>query len=261
MGLSIHSLRKLKERAQPIVALTATEYAIAHVLDQAGVDLLLVGDSLSMVALGYTSTLPVTVDELLHHCRAVRRGVERALLVADLPFGSYEQSPQQAFSTATRFLKETGVQAVKLEGGYPRMVETVAFLTESGIPVLGHLGLTPQAVHQLGGYRVQGKTAQAAERLLDQALALAGAGAFAVVLEHIPHDLAGEMSGTLLIPTIGIGAGPHCDGQILVTHDLLGLTEKPPLFVKPYADLRALIAEAVGRYGADVRAHRSFEER
>ncbi len=259
MAITIHSLRNFKERSQPIVALTAWEYATARVLDASGVDLLLVGDSLSMVALGNRSTLPVTVDELLHHCRAVRRGVERALLVADLPFGSYEQSREQAFATASRFLKESGVQAVKLEGGYAALVETVAFLTERGIPVLAHLGLTPQAVHQLGGYRVQGKSAAGAAVIREQARAVEQAGAFAIVLEHIPAALAAEISGELVIPTIGIGAGPHCDGQILVTHDLLGLSEQAPGFARAYVDLKALISGAVSDYALDVRA-RTFPD-
>ncbi|AGY58192.1 3-methyl-2-oxobutanoate hydroxymethyltransferase [Gloeobacter kilaueensis] len=256
MAVSIHHLRRLKERAQPIVALTAFEYATARLLDQSGVDLLLVGDSLAMVALGYPSTVPVSVEELLHHCRVVRRGVEHALLVADLPFGSYEQSPAQAFATASRFLKEAGAQAVKLEGGYRRMVETVAFLVESGVPVLAHIGLTPQAVHQLGGYRIQGKSEQEAARLSEQAFALEAAGAFAIVLEHIPAPLAADITRNLTIPTIGIGAGPGCDGQVLVTHDLLGLSEKPPAFAKPYVDLAALIREAATRYAEDVRDRR-----
>jgi 3-methyl-2-oxobutanoate hydroxymethyltransferase len=253
MPNTIRSLQRLKQTGKPIVALTAWEYSTAQVLDRSGVDLLLVGDSLAMVALGYSTTLPVSVEELLFACQAVRRGVTQALLVADLPFGSYEQSPEQAFATASRFIKEAGAQAVKLEGGYPRMVKTVSFLVESGIPVLGHVGLTPQSVHQFGGFRVQGKTTAEAERILYEAQALELAGAFAIVLEHIPFDLAAEISRTLSIPTIGIGAGPGCDGQILVTHDLLGLSESPPPFAKAYIDLRSTIAQAIEQFAQDVR--------
>lgn len=253
MANTIRSLQRLKQIGKPIVALTAWEYSTAQVLDRSGVDLLLVGDSLAMVALGYSTTLPVRVEELLFACQAVRRGVTQALLVADLPFGSYEQSPEQAFATASRFIKEAGAQAVKLEGGYPRMVKTVSFLVESGIPVLGHVGLTPQSVHQFGGFRVQGKTTAEAERILYEAQALELAGAFAIVLEHIPSALAADISRTLTIPTIGIGAGPDCDGQILVTHDLLGLSESPPPFAKPYIDLRSAIAQAVEQFATDVR--------
>jgi 3-methyl-2-oxobutanoate hydroxymethyltransferase len=253
MANTIRSLQRLKQTGKPIVALTAWEYSTAQVLDRSGVDLLLVGDSLAMVALGYSTTLPVSVEELLFACQAVRRGVTQALLVADLPFGSYEQSPEQAFATASRFIKEAGAQAVKLEGGYPRMVKTVSFLVESGIPVLGHVGLTPQSVHQFGGFRVQGKTTAEAERILYEAQALELAGAFAIVLEHIPSALAADISRTLSIPTIGIGAGPDCDGQILVTHDLLGLSESPPPFAKPYIDLRSAITQAVEQFAQDVR--------
>ncbi len=253
MANTIRSLQRLKQIGKPIVALTAWEYSTAQVLDRSGVDLLLVGDSLAMVALGYSTTLPVSVEELLFACQAVRRGVTQALLVADLPFGSYEQSPEQAFATASRFIKEAGAQAVKLEGGYPRMVKTVSFLVESGIPVLGHVGLTPQSVHQFGGFRVQGKTTAEAERILYEAQALELAGAFAIVLEHIPSALAADISRTLTIPTIGIGAGPDCDGQILVTHDLLGLSESPPPFAKPYIDLRSAITQAVEQFAQDVR--------
>lgn len=258
MVTTIHTLRKLKQRGQPIVALTAWEYATTQLLDHTA-DLILVGDSLAMVVLGYPSTLPITLAEMLHHCRAVRRAVRRALMVVDLPFGSYQAGPAQAFETASHLMKEGGAEAVKVEGGYPRLVETVAFLVEAGVPVCGHIGLTPQSVHQLGGYRTQGTSDADAARLLAQARDLQDAGAFALVLEHMPSELAAEITRALTIPTIGIGAGPHCDGQILVTHDLLGLSEHAPPFVRSYADLRGVITQAVTRFGEDVRA-RTFPE-
>ncbi len=235
-----------------IVALTAWDFAIAQILDQAGVDLILVGDSLAMVALGHQTTLPVTLDEMLHHARAVRRGVQRALLVCDLPFLSYQENSQQAMHSAGRALKEAGMQAVKLEGGHPAVVETVAQLVQAGIPVMGHVGLTPQSVHRLG-YRQQGNSPEAGERILQQAIALEQAGAFSIVLEHIPSDLACQITQKLSIPTIGIGAGPHCDGQVLVTADLLGLSNRQPPFAKVYTNLRETIAQAVQMYGTEVR--------
>ncbi|HEY9704854.1 MAG TPA: 3-methyl-2-oxobutanoate hydroxymethyltransferase, partial [Allocoleopsis sp.] len=242
--VAIVDLITLKQEKRPIVALTAWDYSIALLLDQAGVDLILVGDSLGMVALGYQNTLPVTLDEILHHTKAVRRGVKRALLVCDLPFLTYQESLQQAIHTAGRILKETGAQAVKLEGGYPAMAETVKHLTLAGIPVLGHVGLTPQSVHQLG-WKQQGKSPQAADNILTQAVALEQAGAFAIVLEHIPSELAQRITQKLSIPTIGIGAGSHCDGQILVTADLLGLSPKIPPFARSYANLKQVIHNAV----------------
>jgi len=238
------------------VALTAYDYVSAKLLDRAGVDLLLVGDSLGMVVLGYETTLPLTLDEMIHHAKAVRRGVEKALMVVDLPFLTYQESFQQAMHSAGRILKETGAQAVKLEGGYPEIAETVRRLVLAGIPVLGHVGLTPQSVHQLG-YRKQGKTPETGDRIFKEAVALQEAGAFAVVLEHIPSQLAAQISQTLVIPTIGIGAGVHCDGQVLVTHDLLGLTERIPPFAKRYANLQETITQAVQAYGEEVR-DRSF---
>lgn len=252
MAVTIQQLFQWKQQKRPIVALTAWDYAFAQLLDAAGVDLILVGDSLAMVALGYETTLPVTLDEMLHHAKAVRRGVKRALVVCDLPFLSYQESVSQAIHSAGRVLKETGAQAVKLEGGYPEMVETVARLTLAGIPVLGHLGLTPQSVHQLG-YRQQGKTQEAAERILQEAIALSQAGAFAIVLEHIPASLAAEITEQLPIPTIGIGAGNQCDGQVLVTTDLLGISDKTPPFAKVYANMRQMVVDAVQEYGQEVR--------
>lgn len=256
MALTIQQLIRYKQQGKSIVALTAWDYLMAQVLDQAGVDLILVGDSLAMVALGYDTTLPVTLDEMLHHAKAVRRGVKQALLVFDLPFLSYQESPQQAMHSAGRALKEAGAGAVKLEGGYPAAAETVSRLVQAGIPVLGHVGLTPQSVRQLGGYRKQGTSPEAGDKILQEAIALEQAGAFAVVLEHIPHDLALRITQKLAIPTIGIGAGPHCDGQVLVTPDMLGLSDWQPPFVKSYANLRQTMLEAVQAYGSDVREHR-----
>lgn len=243
---------EFKQKQRPIVVLTAWDYAIAQLLDLAGVDLIMVGDSLGMVTLGYSTTLPVTLDEMLHHAKAVCRGVKRALVVCDLPFLSYQESPSQAMHSAGRILKETGAQAVKLEGGYPAMAQTVAQLTAAGIPVMGHVGLTPQSVHQLG-YRKQGKTVGASERIFQEAIALSDAGAFAIVLEHIPADLALRITQKLPIPTIGIGAGVHCDGQVLVTADLLGLSERLPPFAKSYINLRQVITDAVQDYSREVR--------
>ncbi|MCG8366157.1 MAG: 3-methyl-2-oxobutanoate hydroxymethyltransferase [Pseudanabaenales cyanobacterium] len=248
-------LTQWKQQGRQIAALTASDYSFAKLLDAAGIDLVLVGDSLTMVALGYETTLSVTLDEMIHHAKAVRRGVKRALLVCDLPFLSYEDSKSQALHSAGRVLKETGAQAVKLEGGYPAVTEIVTHLVERGIPVMGHLGLTPQSIHNLG-LRQQGRTAEARQRILDQAIALEAAGAFAIVLEHIPSNLAVEITQSLSIPTIGIGAGPNCDGQILVTHDLLGLSDRQPPFARVYADLRTTILQATQEFCEDVREHR-----
>lgn len=257
--ITTHQLTHWKQEGRTIVAVTAWDFAIAQVLDQAGADLILVGDSLAMVALGHPTTLPVTLDEMLHHAKAVQRGVQRALLVCDLPFLSYQESPQQAIHSAGRALKEAGMQAVKLEGGHPAAIETVAQIVQAGIPVMGHVGLTPQSVHRLG-YRQQGKTPEAGERILQEAIALEQAGAFSIVLEHIPPDLALQITQKLTIPTIGIGAGPHCDGQVLVTADLLGLSTRQPPFAKVYANLREVITQAVQQYGMEVREGK-FPER
>ncbi len=255
MPITPQQLLERKQQGMAIVALTAYDYVSAKLLDRAGVDLLLVGDSLGMVVLGYETTLPLTLDEMIHHAKAVRRGIEKALMVVDLPFLTYQESSQQAMHSAGRILKETGAQGVKLEGGYPEIAETVRRLVLAGIPVLGHVGLTPQSVHQLG-YRKQGKTPETSDRILKEAIALQEAGAFAVVLEHIPSKLAAEISKTLVIPTIGIGAGVHCDGQVLVTHDLLGMTDRVPPFAKRYANLQETITQAVQAYGEDVRDRR-----
>lgn len=260
MPITPQQLIDWKHQHRPIVALTAWDYAIANLVDEAGVDVILVGDSLAMVALGHNTTLPITLDEMIHHTKAVCRGVDKALVVADLPFLSYQESIPQAIHSAGRMLKETGVQAVKLEGGHPRMVETVARLVEIGIPVLGHVGLTPQSVHQLG-YRQQGKTADTAERILQEAIALTEAGIFALVLEHIPADLAAKITQRLPIPTIGIGAGAGCDGQVLVTADLLGLSKKTPPFAKTYLNLRSEINGAIEQFSADVREKRFPEDK
>jgi 3-methyl-2-oxobutanoate hydroxymethyltransferase len=249
---TVRQLLKFKAQGRAIVALTAWDYAIAQILDAAGVDLILVGDSLAMVALGYENTLPLTLDEIIHHAKAVKRGVKNALIVVDLPFLSYQTSVEMAIASSGRILKETGAQAVKVEGGYPAMVETVSRLVEIGIPVMGHVGLTPQSVHQLG-YRQQGQTELDRERILTTAVKLERAGAFAIVLEHIPSDLAKQITQTLTIPTIGIGAGVDCDGQVLVTADLLGLTERQPPFAKAYIDLRTIVTQAVQEYSDEIR--------
>ncbi len=236
-----------------ITCLTAYDYPTARLLDEAGVDILLVGDSLGMVVLGYESTLPVTIDEMLHHTRAVRRGVHRALLVADMPYGSYHADTSESLRNAVRFVKEAGAEAVKVEGG-ERRIELISRFVEAEIPVMGHVGLTPQSVLAMGGFRVQGKTPAAAEQVLRDARAVESAGAFAVVLEGMPRELAAQITRDLRIPTIGIGAGPDCDGQILVLHDLLGLNLGPtPKFARRYANLSEVIAGAVRKYCADVR--------
>jgi len=251
--LTVRQLLQYKPNGKQIVALTAWDFAIAQILDAAGVDLILVGDSLAMVALGYENTLPLTLDRIIHHAQAVKRGVKNALIVVDLPFLSYQTSVEDAIASAGRILKETGAQAVKLEGGYPAMVETVSRLVEIGIPVMGHIGLTPQSVHQLG-YRQQGHSESDRERLIAAAIALERVGAFSLVLEHIPADLAQLISQKLSIPTIGIGAGTDCDGQVLVTADILGLTQRQPPFAKAYVDLRAIITQAVQDYSTDVKS-------
>ena len=236
-----------------ITCLTAYDYPTARLMDEAGVDVVLVGDSVAMVVLGYESTLPLTMEEALHHTKAVRRGVQRALVVADMPFGTYQGDVNDALKNAVRFVKEAGAEAVKVEGG-ERRLEVIARLTESEIPVMGHVGLTPQSVNAMGGYRVQGKTERAAEQLMRDARAVEAAGAFSIVLEGIPRELAAEITKSVRIPTIGIGAGPDCDGQILVLHDLLGLTfQEPPKFARRYANVGEVISQAVREYCADVR--------
>src|SRR6476660_1683682 len=236
-----------------ITCLTAYDYPTARLLDEAGVEVLLVGDSLGMVMLGHETTLPVTVEEMLHHTRAVRKGTRRALVVADMPFGSYHADISESVRNAVRFVKEAGAEAVKVEGG-ERRLELIVRLTEAEIPVMGHVGLTPQSLHAMGGFKVQGKTPDAAEHLVRDARAVEAAGAFAIVLEGIPRELAALITRELRIPTIGIGAGPECDGQILVIHDLLGLSFSPlPKFARQYANLSELISSSVREYCSDVR--------
>lgn len=246
------TLAERKSKRQPITCLTAYDYATARLVDEAGIDIILVGDSLAQVVLGYDSTLPVTVDEMLHHTRAVRRAAKRALLVADMPYGSYHTSPEDAVRNAARFLKEAGAEAVKLEGGEKR-IDHVRRLIDAEIPVMGHIGLTPQSVHAMGGYKVQGKTLSAVEQLMRDAVALDQAGVFSIVLEGIPREVAAMITEEVSAPTIGIGAGPDCDGQVLVIHDMVGLTFNPPAkFVRRYADAGAMIAEAIGAFRRDV---------
>jgi 3-methyl-2-oxobutanoate hydroxymethyltransferase len=245
-----HTLLERKQAHQPITSLTAYDYATARLVDEAGIDLLLVGDSLAMVVMGLESTLPVTVDEMLHHTRAVRRAVRRALLVADMPYGSYHASADEAVGNAARFLKEGGAEAVKIEGARSELVER---LVSAEIPVVAHIGLTPQSVHRMGGYKVQGKTAAEYTRLRKNARELENAGACAVVLEGMPRELAAEITADLTIPTIGIGAGVDCDGQILVFHDLVNLTFAPPArFVRRYADAAETFRNAITAYRDDV---------
>lgn len=250
--VSIHDLRAHKEAGERFAMLTAYDASSAALLDELGVPVILVGDSLGMVALGYESTVPVTLDEMLHHTAAVARGAPNSIVVGDLPFGTYQDGPSQAFTSAVRMLKEGGANAVKLEGGGP-MVEVTAHLVRTGIPVMGHLGLTPQSVNQFGGFKVQAREDADADQLVADAVALAEAGAFAIVLECIPQDLAARVTAAVEVPTIGIGAGPHCDGQVLVWHDLLGLTTgRLPRFVKQYGDLRQEIAGAIKSYVHEV---------
>jgi 3-methyl-2-oxobutanoate hydroxymethyltransferase len=249
-------LRQMKAKGQPITMLTAYDYPTAVAIDQAGIDVILVGDSLGMVVLGYDNTLPVTMDEMIHHSKAVARGARLALLVGDMPFLSYQVSVEDAVRNAGRFLQEAGMDAVKLEGGRERRAAVEA-IVGAGIPVMGHLGLTPQSVHRLGGFKPQAREAEAARRLLEDARILQEAGCFALVLESIPGRLAERVSGSLVIPTIGIGAGIGCDGQVLVTHDLLGLFDRfTPRFVRKYADLHGTMAQAFAAYRDDVLARR-----
>jgi 3-methyl-2-oxobutanoate hydroxymethyltransferase len=253
--VSTLTLQKYKRDGRKIVALTAYDYSMAKILDKAGVDLILVGDSLAMVALGHRTTHAVTMDEMLHHTRAVTRGVAVAMVVADLPFMSYQVDITQAIMNAGRFVKEAQAHAVKLEGATRLNLEIIERLVGMGIPVMGHLGYTPQAIHGLGGARVQGRSAEEAIKLIDDARALEMAGCFSVVLEMVPTVVAKTVTDRLKIPTVGIGAGNVCDGQILVTDDLLGkFTDFLPRFVRRYADLSQICEEAIGKYGEDVRS-------
>ena len=251
--VTVRDLAAAKQAGRPWPMVTAYDYLTAGVFDEAGIPVLLVGDSAAMVVYGYDSTLPVSIDELLPLVRAVVRGAPHALIVADLPFGSYQASVPQALETAARFMKEGGAHAVKLEGG-ARVLPQVEALVAAGVPVMGHLGLTPQSVNAFGGYRVQGR-GEAGEILMRDAKALEAAGAFAVVLEVVPADLAERVTASLSIPTIGIGAGPNCDAQVLVWQDLAGLSQQPAKFVKQYADMRTVLATAVGQFARDVETH------
>jgi 3-methyl-2-oxobutanoate hydroxymethyltransferase len=248
----VPDLTLMKERGERIVMLTAYDATMARLFDQAGIDLLLVGDSLGHVILGMDTTIPVTLEAMIHHTRAVARGASRALVVADMPFLTYQVSVEQAMSNAGRLIQEGGAAAVKLEGGRA-VANTVRRVTAAGLPVMGHVGLTPQHVHRLGGMRKQARDEEAAKQLIDDALALEEAGAFALVLESIPDAVAEDVTRRLRIPTIGIGAGPHCDGQVLVSYDMLGLFEDSPPFVKRYARLGEAVLSAASDYVADTR--------
>ncbi len=251
--VTVPEIRKMKERGEKITALTAYDYSFARILDQAGIDILLVGDSLGSVIQGRENTLSVTMEDMIYHTKAVARGTQRALLVADMPFLSFQVSAEDTKRNAGRFVQEAGAEAVKLEGGI-RILQTVEALIQMGIPVMGHVGLTPQSIHQFGGYRVQGKEKAGREAILQDALGLEAAGAFAVVLEGIPMNLAGEITERLSIPTIGIGAGVNCDGQVLVVHDMLGMFDMyTPKFVKKYADMKTVMTGAVEEFIAEVR--------
>ncbi len=249
--VTIPSLVRRKRRGQKISMLTAYDFTFARIFDAAGIDILLVGDSLGNVVQGQQTTLPVTLEEVVYHTRLVARGVGRAVVVGDMPFGSYQVCAEDAIRNAIRFIKDGGAHAVKLEGGC-NVASTIERIVSAEIPVMGHVGLTPQAVHRMGGHRVQGRTEESRQRVLDDARAVESAGAFAVVLEGIPVDLAREVTALLAIPTIGIGAGLHCDGQVLVMHDLLGLTDWTPSFVKQFANLGAVASQAARSFAEEV---------
>ena len=252
--VTIATLAEKKSRREPITCLTAYDYATARLVDEAGIDMILVGDSLAQVVLGYDSTLPVTMEEMLHHTRAVRRAVKRAFLIADMPYASYHVTAEEAVRNATQFIKYGGAEAVKLEGGEKR-IEIVHRLVDAEIPVMGHIGLTPQSVNAMGGYKVQGKTLKAIEQLMRDAVALDEAGVCAMVLEGIPREVAAMITAEVNAPTIGIGAGPECDGQVLVIHDLVGLAfMQPAKFVRRYADVGAVMREAIEGFKSDVVA-------
>ena len=252
-------IKKMKASGEKITVLTAYDYAISSILDECNIDMILVGDSLGMVVLGYDTTLPVTMEDMLHHTKAVSRAAQNALIVADMPFLSYQISPASALANAGRFLQEANAQAVKLEGGR-EYAETVQKIVSAGIPVMAHLGLTPQSIHQIGGYKVQGKKEDAARKIVEDAKILEEAGAFSLVLECIPEGLASEITHSLTIPTIGIGAGVNCDGQVLVINDMLGIYERfTPKHVKKYANLNLKIKKAVKSYIAEVK-HGTFPD-
>lgn len=251
--VSTAKLLKMKQAGEKVLVLTAYDYSTAQIAEKAGIDVMLVGDSLGMVVLGYENTLPVTMEDMIHHTKAVVRGVRRAMVVADLPFMSYQISPEQALTNAGRLLKEAGAHAVKLEGGRP-MLETIRRIVDAGIPVMGHLGLLPQSLRKIGGYRVQGRTESDAERLMNDAAALEDAGVFSIVLELVTADLAKQVSESISVPTIGIGSGPGCDGQVQIADDILGLYgDRQPKHAKKYANLSVTIEEAVRSYVEEVR--------
>jgi len=253
MRYRIHHFREMKEKGEKFAMLTAYDFNTARIIDEAGIPLILVGDSLGNVVLGYETTIPVTMEDMLHHCKAVVRGAKNALVVGDMPFMTYHVSTEDALRNAARFIQEAGTQAVKLEGGTV-VAEKVRRLVECGIPVMGHIGLTPQSIHQLGGARIQGKTLEAARKLIDDAIALEQAGAFSVVLETVPAPLAALITRKLTIPTIGIGAGPGCDGQVQVITDILGLTSGyVPKHARQYANLNEIIKKAVTTYQEEVK--------
>jgi 3-methyl-2-oxobutanoate hydroxymethyltransferase len=246
-------IRNMKKKGEKIAMLTAYDYPTALIVDEAGIDIILVGDSLGMVVLGYDSTLPVTMDEMIHHTKAVSRAVKRAMVIGDMPFMSYQVSAEDALYNAARFLQEAGAQGVKLEGGR-EVAEITRRITSAGIPVMAHLGLTPQSVHQFGGYKVQGKEDVSAKKIMEDAKILEEAGAFSLVLECVPATLAKDVSESLAIPTIGIGGGVHCDGQVLVLHDMLGMFEKfIPKFVKTYTKLNVQMKESIQQYIDEVK--------
>ena len=253
--ITTSTLHEKKSHREPITCLTTYDYATARLVDEAGIDIALVGDSLAMTMLGYENTLSVTVDEMLHHVKAVRRGVKNALLIADMPYGSYQVDPKDAILNAARFVKEGGAEVVKLEGG-ERRADLIRRLIDAEIPVAGHIGLTPQSVNVMGGYKVQGKNLGGIEQLMRDAVALDRAGVACLYLEGIPREVAAMITNEVSTPTIGIGAGPECDGQVLVFHDILGLTFGPPAkFVRRYGDAAAMITQAVQAFRADVRSH------
>lgn len=256
MIVNVHQFVQWKEEGKAIAMLTAWDYLSAQMVNAGGADIALVGDSMAMPVMGHETTLPLTLDEMIYHAKMVRRAIKNTLVVVDLPFLSYQTSLEAALMSAGRVLKETGAQAVKMEGGHASMVEKIAETVQAGIPVMGHVGLTPQSVYQFGSFRKQGKSDEDAKRIFGEAIALEKAGVFAIVLEHIPNDLARKISERLTIPTIGIGAGPDCDGQVLVTSDLLGLSAWQPPFAKPYINLREQGIGAIQQFCENVRGHK-----
>jgi 3-methyl-2-oxobutanoate hydroxymethyltransferase len=259
--VTVPSLQAKKARREKIVALTAYDFPTARIVDLAGVDLILVGDSLGMVVLGYPNTIPVTMEEMIHHTKAVARAVRRALVIGDMPYFSFHLSAEEAIANASRFLKEAGAKGIKIEGASRKRLKLIEAMVEADIPVMGHVGLTPQSIYRLGQFKVRGGESREAKKIIEEARSVERAGAFAVILECVPESLAGTITRSLKIPTIGIGAGPRCDGQILVFHDLVGFSNGyNPKFVKTYADLQTVITRAVRRYGEDVRRGRYPDE-